>query len=60
MHAFAQNRQNIQWEYTAFDTNYTELDAVIEEANKLGREGWELVANDSGYGNRLIFKRRLP
>jgi hypothetical protein len=46
-----------RWEYTNLDVSSN----TLEEANKLGAEGWELVLQSGGYNNwRIIFKRRLP
>ena len=54
--AFAQNDPGVRWEYTSLDYSSN----VMERANKLGTEGWELVQiTGSSYG-KWIFKRRLP
>ena len=54
--AFSQSSTSIRWEYT---TNYyvPREQYFVEEANKLGQQGWELVAIDNGYS---VYKRRLP
>ncbi|MCL1806400.1 MAG: hypothetical protein FWG31_01730 [Oscillospiraceae bacterium] len=51
-----------RWEYTTLEYNWT-LDEMIEKANSLGSEGWELVSatlSNSRYEHTLYFKRRLP
>ena len=48
--AFSQTGPNVRWEYTEIQIN-------IDQANSLGREGWELVTESSGW---WVFKRRLP
>ena len=50
---FAQSSTNVRWEYSSIRS------ANVERANELGRNGWELVAVNSGY-DEWIFKRRLP
>jgi len=55
--AFAQNSTNVRWEYISV----TVTDA--DQANWLGKEGWELTAATEKYGTiyqTLFFKRRLP
>jgi len=52
--AFAQNSPTVRWEYTS--SWYNDFRS-IDDANRLGVEGWELVTS---VGNDLIFKRRLP
>ena len=52
--AFAQNSTTVLWEYTR--SWYNDFRS-IDDANRLGAEGWELVTS---VGNDLIFKRRLP
>jgi len=53
--AFAQNSSTTRWEYTAIIGN-------IDNANNLGRDGWELVtASEASGGKReMVFKRKLP
>jgi len=56
--AFGQSSpsQNVRWEYTRI-VDYNSGPS-ISDANRLGAEGWELVATAGN--STLYFKRRLP
>ena len=65
--AQAQSLGQVRWEYTTIATvernrspSYLSTQAIIEEANRLGREGWELVSSFDADSRGIIFKRRLP
>ena len=53
--AFAQNSQNVRWEYYIVDGVHN----FRNEANQLGAQGWELVTVNSNGGGIYIFKRIL-
>jgi hypothetical protein len=58
--AFSQTSPSVRWEYTAFRPgDLSASNQVVQQANQLGREGWELVTFENGQGT-LLFKRRLP
>ena len=59
--AFAQNvpRNVERWEYSQLRADYNNWNATIQNANRLGAEGWELVLWDPQRDD-WIFKRRLP
>jgi hypothetical protein len=47
----------MRWEYHVLQSNHS-WDTITKELNRLGAEGWELVASEN-HGNVLLFKRRL-
>jgi len=62
-----------QWEYMSINSivfgriSNNGVNALMERANDLGKEGWELVSSskaDTGFSDRnliiLFFKRKLP
>ena len=52
-----------RWEYITVKGSYrSNFSQIIEEANKLGKEGWELVTGtiDESHAGYIFFKRRLP
>jgi hypothetical protein len=58
--AFAQNNQNVRWEYFILNTRRSSQE-LASRANELGQQGWELVTNNNdGDYWYLMFKRRLP
>jgi len=62
--AFAQNNPNVRWEYSSiiiYEGNRSASNKdIIEQANRLGEKGWELVTTFEGSSRGLLFKRRLP
>jgi len=57
------NSRNERWEYHVLIVSELNRDQIVERANNLRAEGWELVT--SGLSGRsgwftLYFKRRLP
>ena len=50
--ACSQSSTNVRWEYTTYND-----DDLIQGANNLGQEGWELV---NVVNRTAFFKRRLP
>jgi len=53
--ASAQSSPNVCWEYTSVAALFNQ---IVERANKLGAEGWELVTIIDGKSTyTLIFKR---
>jgi hypothetical protein len=62
--AFAQNSPNVRWEYRTErvergSKGSSASEVIVEIANNLGMDGWELVPMLAG-DSRVIFKRRLP
>ena len=59
--AFSQSNTNVRWEYNLimYDNNGGER-TVIQRANELGKQGWELVSYTYGDYGQMFFKRRLP
>ena len=55
--AFSQNSPSVRWEYTTLMLRPDDS-RFIQEMNRLGQEGWELVSTPH-FGSQ-IFKRRLP
>ena len=51
-----------QWEYTAVTPSFLKgsVDDLLEKANRLGAEGWELVTTGEFGRPGWIFKRKLP
>ena len=51
-----------RWEFTSLHAQHDGgLDTIIERANRLGEEGWELVTTNSNFFVlALVFKRPLP
>ena len=53
-----------RWEYTMLKTmiasNREDLSNILEDINKLGADGWELVGSAGDCGRILLFKRKLP
>jgi hypothetical protein len=52
---FVQSKRSV-WEYKVLEANWDE-----KQLNRLGAEGWELVAVDASRGDyiRAFFKRRM-
>jgi len=57
--AYSQNNQTqtVRWEYKVILS--VKYSLIEEETNKLGAQGWELVAVN-GNGPSMYFKRKLP
>jgi hypothetical protein len=48
-----------KWEYSCFQEHTAE--SVVQDANKAGAEGWEMVVGSASSGRFLwCFKRALP
>jgi hypothetical protein len=62
---FAQSSPNVRWEYSSFNNSLIDRPA-IDELNRLGKEGWELVTVSVVAQGRLAgslvyyLKRPLP
>lgn len=61
-YSFSQEKAIVQWEYTTLVakssvTSKLYCKNILEELNKLGKEGWELIATDNK--NIFYLKRRL-
>jgi hypothetical protein len=58
--AFGQSNQNVRWEYIGVrhsSSDSSPVNAFLERASELGKEGWELTGHGAGV---WVFKRRMP